>query len=222
MLSEAMPDAEVLTEDDERRLGWGGKTNDVTVIRGDSAVLIECKLSGLYVNAKRTASPESIIADVRKQIADAKDRRGLFQLHDKLQAIQTRLLPQSLLDKYSNVKHFYPVLLLFDDISQANAAEVLGNIIRDELRANGIDAFEYQIWNLEELEWLTEQSGADSLSWIAEKFSSKNQAMDLSSFVADKAHKEFLRPIMYLPEGDTRAIQILKGLVAKYAVAQSD
>jgi hypothetical protein len=222
MLSEAMPDAEVLTEDDERRLGWGGKTNDVTVIRGDSAVLIECKLSGLYVNAKRTASPESIIADVRKQIADARDRRGLFQLHDKLQAIQTRLLPQSLLDKYTNVKHFYPVLLLFDDISQANAAEVLGNIIRDELRANGIDAFEYQIWNLEELEWLTEQSGADSLSWIAEKFSTKNQAMDLSSFVADKAHREFLRPIMYLPEGDTRAIQILKGLVAKYAVAQSD
>jgi hypothetical protein len=90
------------------------------------------------------------------------------------------------------------------------------------LRANGIDAFEYQIWNLEELEWLTEQSGADSLSWIAEKFSTKNQAMDLSSFVADKAHREFLRPIMYLPEGDTRAIQILKGLVAKYAVAQSD
>jgi hypothetical protein len=132
------------------------------------------------------------------------------------------LLPQSLLEKYANVTHFYPVLLLFDDISQANAAEVLGNIIRDELRANGIDAFEYQIWNLEELEWLTEQSGADSLTWIAEKFSSKNQSMDLSSFVADKAHKEFLRPIMYLPEGDTRAIQILKGLVAKYAVAQSD
>src|ERR1035437_2499336 len=222
LLSEAVPDAEVLTEDDERRPGWGGKTNDVTVIQGDSAVLIECKLSGLYVNAKRIASPESIIADVRKQIADAKDRRGLFQLHDKLRAIQSGALPQKLFDKYKNVKHFYPVLLLFDDISQANAAEVLGNIIRDELRANGVDAFEYQIWNLEELEWLTEQSGADSLSWIAEKFSSKYQAMDLNSFVADKAHKEFLRPIMYLPEGNTRAIQILKGLVAKYAVAQSN
>ena len=222
LLSEAVPDAEVLTEDDERRLGWGGKTNDVTVIQGDSAVLIECKLSGLYVNAKRTASPENVIADVRKQIADAKDRRGLFQLHDKLRAIQSGALPQKLFDKYKNVKHFYPVLLLFDDISQANAAEVLGNIIRDELRANGVDAFEYQIWNLEELEWLTEQSGADSLSWIAEKFSSKYQAMDLNSFLADKAHKEFLRPIMYLPEGNTRAIQILKGLVAKYAVAQSD
>jgi hypothetical protein len=217
-----MPDAEVLTEDDERRLGWAGKTNDVTAILGDSAVLIECKLSGLYVNAKRTASPENIIEDVRKQIADAKDRRGLFQLHDKIHAIKTGLLPQKLFDKYKNVKHFFPVLLLFDDISNANAAEVLGNIIRDELRKNGVDAFEYQIWHLEELEWLTEQSGTDSLAWIAEKFSSKYQAMDLNSFVADKAHKEFLRPIMYLPEGNTRAIQILKGLVAKYAVAQSD
>jgi hypothetical protein len=222
LLSKAMPDADVLTEDDERRLGWAGKTNDVTAILGDSAVLIECKLSGLYVNAKRTASPENIIEDVRKQIADAKDRRGLFQLHDKIHAIKTGLLPQKLFDKYKNVKHFFPVLLLFDDISNANAAEVLGNIIRDELRKNGVDAFEYQIWHLEELEWLMEQSGTDSLAWIAEKFSSKYQAMDLNSFVADKAHKEFLRPIMYLPEGNTRAIQILKGLVAKYAVAQSD
>ncbi len=117
------------------------------------------------------------------------------------------------------MKRFYPVLLLFDDISQANAAEVLGNIICDELRANGVEKFEYQIWHLEELEWLAKEAGEDSLSWIAEKFSAKNQSMDLNSFVADRAHKEFLRPIMYLPEGNTRAIQILKGLVAKYGSA---
>jgi hypothetical protein len=88
MLRAAMPNAEVLTEEDERTLGWSGKTNDVTLIWGDAAVLIECKLSALFVQAKRTASPEAILADLKKQIADGKNRRGLFQLHDKIAAIK--------------------------------------------------------------------------------------------------------------------------------------
>ena len=50
---------------------------------------------------------------------------------------------------------------------------MLGNIICDELRANGIEYFEYQIWHLEELEWLAKEAGEDSLSWIAEKVSAK-------------------------------------------------
>ena len=59
---------------------------------------------------KRTASPESLIADVRKQIADAKERRGLFQLHEKLKAIQAGMLPEKLSEKYKNVKRFYPMI----------------------------------------------------------------------------------------------------------------
>jgi hypothetical protein len=217
IMTDTLRVGEVLTEDKERELGWRGKTNDVTTILGDSAVLIECKLSGLYVEAKRTGSPEKIIADVKKQIADSTERRGLFQLSDKLHAIQNGLLPSKLAEKYKNVKRFYSVLLLFDDISQANAPEVLGNIIRDELRANGVIDLEYQIWHLEELEWLIAEAGSSSMEWIAEKFSARCQTMDLHTFVADRAGKEFLRPTLYLPEGDTRAIRILKGLVAKYS-----
>lgn len=146
VLREALPSAEILTEEDERKLGWKGKVNDVTAIMGESTLLIECKLSGLYVDAKRTASPANIISDVQKQIADPKDRRGLFQLYDKCQAIRSRSLPEELMEKYATVKRIYPVLLLFDEIQMANSPEVMGNIIQDELVANRVKDFEYQIW----------------------------------------------------------------------------
>ena len=35
--------------------------------------------------------------------------------------------------------------------------------------------------------------------------------MDLYTFVADKTHMEFLRPMLYLPEGNTRS-KFSKGL----------
>jgi hypothetical protein len=214
-LKGALPTAEILTEKDERSLGWAGKTNDVTAITGDCALLIECKLSGLYVESKRLASPHSIISDVRKQIADPKERRGLFQLYDKCQAIQARLLPPKLMEKYNEVRRVYPVLLLFDEIQMANKAEIMGNIIQDELTANGARGFKYQIWHLEELDWLAALAKSAYMDWIAEKFSTKNEALDLSAFLADKAGGGFLKLILYLPEGDTKAIQILQGLVAK-------
>jgi hypothetical protein len=215
ILSAALPSAEILTEEDERALGWQGKANDVTAILGDSALLVECKLSGLYVEAKRTAAPEAIIADVRKQVAEAKNRRGLFQLYDKCKAIKSRSLPASLMDRYQGVQRVYPVLVLFDEIQLANSAEVMRNIVEDELKANGVEGFEYQIWHLEELDWLVKFAKSASMDWIAEKFGAGNRSMDLSSFLANKAGQEFLRLVMYLPRGDTRAMRILRSLVSK-------
>ena len=213
VLKAVLSNAEILTEEDERTLGWNGKTNDVTAIMGDCALLIECKLSGLYLESKRTASLQAIISDVRMQIADPEERRGIFQLYEKSQAIRSGRFPARLREKYRNVKKIYPVLLLFDEIQMANRAEVLGNIIQNELKSNGVEGFKYQIWHLEELDWLTEFAKSASMDWIAEKFEAKNEAVDLSSFLADKTGNDFLRLTLYLPEGDTKAIRILQGLV---------
>ncbi len=215
VLKAALSTAEILTEEDERALGWDGKTNDVTAIMGECALLIECKLSGLYVESKRTASPQSIASDVRKQIADPEERRGLFQLYEKCRAIQSRQLPAALMEKYRGVKKLYPVLLLFDEIQMANRAEVLGNIIQDELKANGVEGFKPQIWHLEELDWLTELAKSASMDWISDKFSASNESLDLSSFLADRTNTDFLRLMLYIPEGTTKARQILQELVDK-------
>jgi hypothetical protein len=216
ILSRSMPTAEVLTETDERALGWLGKTNDVTAILGDCALLVECKLSGLYVNAKRTASPDAIIADIRKQIAEVQDRRGLYQLYEKIKAIRTGTLPSALGQKYLCVKHFYPVILIFDDIAFANAPEVLGNIIRDELKSCGVEDFTYQIWQFEHLEWLAQFAGRDLMAWVADKFTGANQITDLNSFIVDRTGRKALKDVLYLPGGDTKAIQTLRSLITKY------
>ena len=216
LLSRDALGAEVITEDDERKLGWFGKTNDVTAIFGNSAVLIECKLSGLYVEAKREASLDLIVKDVRKQIADGRERRGVFQLYDKIDAINRGLLPAQLQDRFKRVSNFYPVLLLFDDIAHANAPEVLGNIVRDELKANGVDGFQYQIWQLEELQWMIECAGSSFVGWIAEKFSRKMQMMDLGGFLADKSGKQFLKQTMFLPRGEGGGFDKLRSLADKY------
>lgn len=216
MLANELVSGDVVTEDEERRLGWKGKTNDVSAIVGDTVLLIECKLSALYVESKRTATPEAVIADVRKQIADGEERRGLFQLYDKIAAIKAGRLPKDLQERYKRVSRFFPVLLLFDDIAHANAPEVLGNIIRDELRAQNVDNFEYQIWQLEELEWLTRSAGKDTMTWVAEKFSAKNRIMDLRAYLADKTEQQFLKDTLYLPAGDSSGFDRLRSLSDKY------
>jgi hypothetical protein len=89
---------------------------------------------------------------------------------------------------------------------------MLGNIIRDELLAHRVNDFVYQIWHIEELSWLAQFSGDQLVEWVAEKFLPKNRSMGLNSFVADKSGQDFLRPVMYMPQGDTRAFKILKEL----------
>jgi hypothetical protein len=172
-------------------------------------------LSGLYVGAKRTASLDAVVTDIRTQIADGQNRRGLFQLYDKIAAIHSKELPAPLVEKYKSVQRFFPVLLLFDDINFANTAETIGNIIKGELDAHGAKDFEYQIWHLEELSWLAECGGDTSMEWVSEKFSSKDKAVGLNSFIADRTGKAFLNPPMYMPQGDTRARRIFLQLGAK-------
>lgn len=110
----------MLTEQDERALGWDGKTNDFTVILQDKAVLFECKTSGLFFSSKRGASLEDIRTDLKKNLANPKHRSGLFQLHDKIEAIKSGKLPPALAGKYVPIKEFFPVLLLYDQIQFAN------------------------------------------------------------------------------------------------------
>jgi hypothetical protein len=142
----------VITEEDERKCGWEGKTNDITVLLGDTAFLFECKNSGLFGFAKRTADPKDLLSDARKTLANSKHRQGLYQLHDKIANIRSGALPGPLSAKYASLKRFYPVLLLHEEIHFANRPECLKNIVDSELKANGISGFDYQIWYVEELE----------------------------------------------------------------------
>ena len=137
-------------------MGWTGKTNDFTLLIGKHAILFECKTSALFFSAKKHASLEEVRQDLKKNLVNPEAKKGLFQLHEKIEAIKSKKLPPELNRRYEAVERFYPVVLLYDQILFANKPETLRNVLDSELRSSGIADFRYQVWHMEKLENLFE------------------------------------------------------------------
>ena len=204
----------VLTEADDRALRWKGKTNDVTVLVDNAALLVECKNSGLFSVSKRSADPADLLADIRKNLANADKRKGLFQLHEKIEAINNDRLPPDLQARFQGKQHFYPVLLLHDEIWFANRPEALKTLIDTELAAHGITNFNYQIWHVQELELLLKHVPKDQLAVVLhEKFHDPTHcALDLSVYLADRFKLPNLAIQLFVPHGGSKAWNILRQL----------
>jgi hypothetical protein len=209
----------VLKEEQEKALGWNGKTNDVTVILGEHALLFECKTSALFACAKQSASVEDVRKDVVKNIVGHKGKKGLLQLLAKIEAIRSGKLPSGLAHHYAGVKNFYPILLFYDQVQFANKPETLKRLLDDELSQSGTILHPYQIWHLEELENLYELIPEDQvIARVAEKFAtSRHSQWDLNVFLFDKTGRarNYLRPSLFIPKGDTPALKTLSELADK-------
>jgi hypothetical protein len=216
LVAEAVGSPSVLTEAEERKLGWEGKTNDFTVISGDVALLFECKTSALFSEGKRAASVDAIRRDIHKNLVNSKERAGLFQLYDKIHAIKSQQLPAALTERYKGVQYFFPVILLYDYIQHANADQVLGNLLRSELSHHGIVNFDFQIWHIEELEDLLGTISADDLlSAIEEKFSDpRYRQWDLDTYLHTRTGIAHFASQIFVPNGKTKALDILTALAA--------
>jgi hypothetical protein len=206
----------VLTEADERHLGWQGKTNDFTVLTERGAFLFECKASALFFGSKREASAESIAADIRKNLANQKHRSGVFQLYDKIEAVKNRQLPGKLDAAYDAVPRFFPVLLIYDRIGYANHPKTLRNLVDAELASAGIQGFDYQIWHAEEVEHLFEIFPSNELaSALEDKFVSPvYRYWDLDTYLFEKTGRRFrhLPVSCYVPKGESEALKIIRSL----------
>ncbi len=204
----------VLTESSERALGWTGKTNDVSVLGEDFAILIECKNSGLFSISKRSADPVDLVADIQKNLASADKRKGLFQLHDKVESLRRGQLPASLMAKYACVQRFFPVLLIHDEIWFANRPETLKNLIDAELSVHGIHAFEYQIWHVEEFELLAKSVPKNELGKVLqEKFTDpRYRSLDLAAYLSGRFGLPDARIHLFCPLGDSKALRIIRKL----------
>jgi hypothetical protein len=214
MCAEACGKGQVLTEAQERNLGWRGKTNDVSLLLGDTAILFECKNSGLFSVSKRSADPMDLAADIRKNLANAEKRKGLFQLHDKIDCIRSGQIPSQLSAKYAAIQKLYPVLLLYDEIWFANRPETLRNLIDSELAKHGISTFDYQIWHVDELEILLRSVPREELGKVVhEKFHDpRSRSLDLSLFLSERYNLNDLNVHLFLPPGKSKAMAILKQL----------
>jgi hypothetical protein len=204
----------VLVEAQERALGWTGKTNDVTILWQDVALLLECKNSGLFSVSKRSADPVDLAVDIRKNLANADKRKGLFQLHDKIEGIRGGILPPSLQLKYAAAMRYYPVLLLHDEIWFANRPETLKNLIDLELAAHGVHNFNYQIWHVEELELFLKVVPKEQLGTaLQEKFDDpRYRSLDLKGYLSGRFGLPDLSPRLFLPHGESQALRIIRSL----------
>jgi len=214
LLTNSLGPERIITEKDERKAGWKGKTNDLTIILSDAAILFECKNSGLFSVSKRSAAPLDLAADIKMNIANPSKGKGLFQLHAKVEAIRDGKIPEELRARYANVKRFFPVVLLHDELWFANRPEILKNLIDDELKKNRIERFEYQIWHVEELENLLKfVPEAETLKVVEGKFSSPEcMALDLSIYLSTRYPLRGMDVRLFTPTGDSKALQIIRKL----------
>lgn len=186
----------------------------MSVLGEDFAILIECKNSGLFSVSKRSADPVDLVADIRKNLANADKRKGLFQLHDKVENLRRAQLPASLMAKYASIQRFFPVLLIHDGIWFANRPETLKNLIDAELAAHGIHDFEYQIWHVEEFEFLTKSVPRIGLGKVLqEKFTDpRYRSLDLAAYLSGRFGLPDTRIHLFLPHGDSKALRIIRKL----------
>ena len=220
LTSSSLKTATVISEAEERQLGFLGKTNDFTVIADGKAALFECKTSALFSSAKRHATIQEIETDIRKNLVNPEKRKGLIQLYEKYRAINGRELPPLIASKYENVRQIFPVLLLYDHVQQANGPQTLRNLLLRELKRAEIPEFPFQIWHIEELENLFELCGQDGF-WdvVSEKFDTeKYRFCDLNTLLFERTGKNYLRAFGFLPGGNTPATRILKELADQHSL----
>jgi hypothetical protein len=187
---------------------------DVTVILGKVAILFECKNSGLFSLAKKSGDPFDLASDIRKNLANADKRKGLFQLYDKVVAIKNGEMPESLKTRYLQVERFFPVLLLYDEVPFANVPVTIKNLIDAELKKTGIHDFDYQIWQVDELDLLLNQVPREQIPLAVEdKFGQDDlRKLDLSSSLSKQFGLKELDCPLFVPSGESKAWRILRRL----------
>ncbi len=203
---------EVIGAAEEKELGYTGKNVDWTVLLGNTGLLVECKSSALFLRGKILATPSVVSDDLAKNLVG--EGKGLFQLHQKLQAIKKGHLPRTLKERYANITTWYPVVILYDQIQHANKKSVLGNILDSALRRAGIADFDYQIWHIEELENLLELvPEGDLVVQVRRKWEDPRMfEWDLNTYLHSIFGHDRLKSYILVPEKDSVSYKILAEL----------
>jgi hypothetical protein len=202
----------VIGATEEKALGYAGKNVDWTVLLGRTGILLECKSSALFAQGKVLATPQAVREELSANLVKA--RKGLLQLHEKLRAIRSGALPTTLQKRYAPITTWYPVLLLYDHMEQANARPVLRNLLDPALHQTGVADLNYQIWHIQELENLFQLvPEAELIARIQGKWEHpKMFEWDLNAYLHSLFGLDKLRTSVCVPEKDSPAYKILEQL----------
>ena len=125
-----------------------GKAPDWIVLEDDSAVLIECKATGLSQKALATGDMTAIDFSVERLIG------GLVQLHEFKEACQKRTSGLERLHGYSNLQLLVATYEPFYIINSDLFKEKINERLEVRLKPKGINVSDWEILSVEELEKL--------------------------------------------------------------------
>lgn len=162
----------------------GMLTTDWSIIEGASAVLIECKTSGLSINAKTTGDLEKIKEELKSRVV--KGLKQMVELREKISIGTPGLEP------YNGVKDFHFVVVTYDDIYLANS-NFMRKMINEELQKLGITAdFKYDVLSMNDIEALHSIGKKYSLAELLKTKHSQDRwvTMDMIPFLRDYLNEE--------------------------------
>ena len=118
-------------------------TVDWIVIRGNNAILIECKTSGISQEAKSFTELEILQQDLGLRIV-----KSIKQISQLVKDIRNRVIG---LEKLFNIKRFYFIVITFDRVF-LSGTPFFKDLISQELEKENIKIKNYQILSIDELE----------------------------------------------------------------------
>jgi len=158
-------------------------TVDWIIIRGDKAILIECKTSGITQEAKSFAELDTIQRDLGLRIV-----KSLKQIDKLVKDIEKRVIG---LERLFNIKKFYYVVITFDRIF-LSGIPIFKNLISKELEKDKVIIKNYQILSIGELEDLIPiLQNYEFEDLLDKKFEDPNwSSFDFEIFLSDFFKKE--------------------------------
>lgn len=164
---------------------WDDST-DWIVVEGESAVLLECKVTRLRLATKATADRDALARDLAQGVV-----KGLLQLRRVMQAIRERCPG---LEAFASVTELIPVVLLYEPYYFANAP-VMRTLVEQELRARGVEPFDYQVMDVEALEMALPVLGERGFAaLLREKMAARDDPRHSPAFVDFGAYLRALEP----------------------------
>ena len=182
LLKQRYRNKELLKEWEYRKRREICKTSDWTIISGDTAILIECKTSGMNKEAKSFADLEQVKKNLRLRVVQAIKQMNSIVCNVKKSTKG--------LERLFNINKFYFVIITFDRIFLAGT-HAIKELIQKELDKMNIGKYpDYQVLSIEELENLLPFLETYSFEYIlSEKFKDK----DWSTYDFDVFISHFLK-----------------------------
>lgn len=152
---------------------------DWTVIKNDTALVMEFRSGRLHKKAKTYADYEEIITLLQRNITGT-----LHNLPGKIENLKSQVtnIPTT------HDMQYYPVIVTYDPLYPH---ELILKLIKQELNADNMSDFHFELMSIEDLEWFLAWSTQGDPKLLRKKWSSAStKYMNIRGFIENEAREQ--------------------------------